>query len=347
MYKVKINLSYIRLLSITLLLINFINFTNADDYDYVYKHNVIRSEVFDINKYWFSLNKNLKKQAQDWANYLANNYWKNNIWQSPHTDYFNKWKHNFTTNCQWENIAWWSPWMDIYTAINLWNEEKKYYSYVNNSCSWNCGHYTQIIWQNSREIWCASSKSKLWYWEWVVCRYSPAWNYIWEKPYIKDNDYITYSSLDKKTTSANFLASKDIINNHINDTENYYLWKTITRREMLKIMMKIEWSTIIDKCNWKFTDLSSSDWWCKYAELALKKWMIAANASFRPNDSVSKIEALKMIMKAKWIERYNLSDWKEGYIKAALDNKIISVIFDDYSTKALRWWIFVTASNTF
>ena len=44
-------------------------------------------------------------------------------------------------------------------------------------------------------------------------------------------------------------------------------------------------------------------WVCKYAEFARDKQMIANNSLYRPNDNVSKIEALKMIFKARKIER--------------------------------------------
>jgi hypothetical protein len=39
--------------------------------------------------------------------------------------------------------------------------------------------------------------------------------------------------------------------------------------------------------------------------------MIAPNTNFRPNDNVSKIEALKMIFKAIDLEREDNTDWKK------------------------------------
>jgi hypothetical protein len=114
---------------------------------------------------------------------------------------------------------------------------------------------------------------------------------------------------------------------------------------MLKVMMNLEWGSVEDKCEGKFSDLSALDWGCKYAEAALEAGYIAANAEFRPNDNVSKAEALKMIMQARGIEKYTTSVWQLGYVQAAIDAWILDNSFTDYNTNALRGWIFVIAAN--
>ncbi len=166
------------------------------------------------------------------------------------------------------------------------------------------------------------------------------------------NDYNT------ELSAANDLSSFKIIVNKSSTPEEYRLGDTITRREMLKIMMNLSPSIVEDKCEWKFADLQTSDWWCKYAEKALEEWYIAPNELFRPDDNVSKIEALKMIMQAKGIPKDSTeTDWRRWYVSGALNNwwtlhiPILYVTwaywdFYDYDTQALRWWIFVIAQKS-
>lgn len=69
-------------------------------------------------------------------------------------------------------------------VVESWGSEKHDYNYTNNSCASGkvCGHYTQIIWKTTKEIGCANAMcgdgSQVW-----VCHYSPAGNYIGQKPY--------------------------------------------------------------------------------------------------------------------------------------------------------------------
>jgi hypothetical protein len=44
--------------------------------------------------------------------------------------------------------------------------------------------------------------------------------------------------------------------------------------------------------------------------------IFSLNENFRPNDPVTKIEALKMIMQARGINKSNNSDWKIAYVEA-------------------------------
>ncbi|USN57966.1 MAG: S-layer homology domain-containing protein [Candidatus Peribacteria bacterium] len=103
--------------------------------------------------------------------------------------------------------------------------------------------------------------------------------------------------------------------------------------------------TVEDTCEGKFADLSSDDWGCKYAEAALANGFIAANANFRPDDNVSKVEALKMVFQARGIERADNEDWRAGYVETAVAEGIVSASFSDYDTAAVRGWIFVAGAN--
>lgn len=84
-----------------------------------------------------------------------------------------------------ENIFWgsgqsWTP-LD---AVRFWVDEKQYYSYDTNDCEVGqmCGHYTQVVWRDSRNIGCARvvcDNGDVF----MTCNYDPPGNYIGEKPY--------------------------------------------------------------------------------------------------------------------------------------------------------------------
>jgi len=142
------------------------------------------------------------------------------------------------------------------------------------------------------------------------------------------------------TTVASFLVNKWIIA----DSSDYNLDSNITRREMLKVMMNLSWKEVINTCKWIFQDLIETDWWCKYAEAALKNWYIAANDNFRPDDSVTNIEALKMIIQSRWLEvsEYNswtwekIQDWRYKYEQTAYFNNLL-----------WEWWELNVWTNSF
>lgn len=140
---------------------------------------------------------------------------------------------------------------------------------------------------------------------------------------------------------AQNLADNGIINN----SSDYKINQNITRREMLKVMLNISKDSIDAKCVQTFSDLPSSDWWCKYAQTALKLWYIANNKTFRPDDFVSKAETLKMIFKAKKINVTSWIDWRASYVKKAVELWFIDN-FSDYDSKALRGFVFKVWNNS-
>lgn len=152
----------------------------------------------------------------------------------------------------------------------------------------------------------------------------------------------TYASTAELEAAAK-LADAGVITT----ASDYRLGDTITRREMLKVMVNLSGLTVENKCEGKFTDLPATDWGCKYAEAALAKGFIAANAKFRPNDNVSKAEAVKMVMKAKGLEKDATAglSWEAAYVKAAVAAKLVDTAFTDYSTASKRGFTIVTAAN--
>ncbi len=150
-----------------------------------------------------------------------------------------------------------------------------------------------------------------------------------------------YSTLE----SANKLASLGVIVDNSANPANYRLGDSITRGEMAKVTMKLSEQDVVDVCEWKFADLTSADWACKYAEAGLANGYFAANTTFRPQDNVTKVEALKMVMQARGVAKSSNADWMAAYVEAALEAGILDASFTDYNTVAVRGWIFQIAVN--
>jgi len=157
----------------------------------------------------------------------------------------------------------------------------------------------------------------------------------------------TFGATSNEKLAVDFLAEKGIIVDNWENYDKYNLDFSITRREMLKVMMNISGKVVKDTCEWRFSDMSEKDWGCKYAEAALNEWYIAWNKIFRPDDGVTKIEALKMIMQAKWIERDEASDWREGYVSKAVTENILDNSFSNYNDLSDRGWIFIAGAKTY
>jgi uncharacterized protein YkwD len=66
-------------------------------------------------------------------------------------------------------------------VVNQWASESRNYHYSSNTCRGVCGHYTQIIWRDTRKVGCAAARSgrtEVW-----VCNYDPPGNWIGKYPY--------------------------------------------------------------------------------------------------------------------------------------------------------------------
>lgn len=157
----------------------------------------------------------------------------------------------------------------------------------------------------------------------------------------------SYAYTEHNIQSANFLATQWIINNNSFNPSDYNLDSNITRREMLKVMMNVSGKSVPSQCDGKFSDVDSSDWGCKYAEAALREWYIAANATFRPNDNVTQIEALKMIMQANSIQRDDNTDWRAGYVSKANSEWLLVENYLAYDDMWVRGWIFSTSARSY
>lgn len=70
-------------------------------------------------------------------------------------------------------------------AVQGWLNEQVDYDYTSNSCTANkmCGHYTQMVWEETTEVGCAVARNDTARQEIWVCHYWPAGNVVGQRPY--------------------------------------------------------------------------------------------------------------------------------------------------------------------
>lgn len=155
------------------------------------------------------------------------------------------------------------------------------------------------------------------------------------------------STNNPQLEAAYFLTDKGIIVDHKNNTHLYELEKEIQRQAVIKIVMKLSEKDIPDECRWDFSDVDTTTWPCKYIESALDEWYIAQNDFFRPFDYITLTEAMKLVLKAKGIQKIQETDnWQEDYMLTAYKYGIIEEKYYNYNDNATRGWIFEIATAT-
>ncbi|MEA1893064.1 MAG: CAP domain-containing protein [Campylobacterota bacterium] len=157
--------------------------------DIVNAHNWYRANVY--TGYLLTWDDDLAQDAQDWAEYLAANFTDEDLaaGRAPHASMFEPELHEFD-KFQGENIyiTTNSPAVNMMvTAIEAFGDEVADYNYEDNSCDLGkiCGHYTQVVWQDTSTVGCAEVQlgPDISYNTVVVCRYYAPGNYIGQKPY--------------------------------------------------------------------------------------------------------------------------------------------------------------------
>jgi pathogenesis-related protein 1 len=66
-------------------------------------------------------------------------------------------------------------------VVGYWAAESRNYDYSSNGCRGVCGHYTQIVWRETKEVGCAVARGggrEIW-----VCNYAPPGNRVGKRPY--------------------------------------------------------------------------------------------------------------------------------------------------------------------
>ena len=140
-------------------------------------HNQIRSRLGIAPLRW---SDTLAEYAQNRANRLARNNCR--LYHGPAGEY--------GENLYWASSVQWSNGKKEVQTISArhvaesWEQEAADYDHQAKRCrkSAVCGHYTQMIWRNSKEIGCGMAvcddKGQIW-----VCNYYPPGNFIGQSPY--------------------------------------------------------------------------------------------------------------------------------------------------------------------
>ena len=145
-------------------------------------------------------------------------------------------------------------------------------------------------------------------------------------------------------TSSQFLSAKNLGEQGIilkqESLQAYRLGETMTRKEFMKVLANKVWDEIPNECDYEFRDVKN-DWWCKYIEWAMKNAYIAQEDYFRPDEPMTKAESMKLILKARYIDRIQkTSDWRDDDMQTAFQKWIVEKKYSDYDKVATRWWIF-------
>lgn len=145
-------------------------------------HNSVRATVKVPDLTW---SNDLAAYAREWAEHLRDQ----KGCKPEHRPYDGKFAQKHGENLYWGSAMVWSNGkrepqrVDAAGVVQSWAKEVANYDYAKNHCSGVCGHYTQMVWRDSRQVGCAmalcdDSKDQIW-----VCSYDPPGNWQGEKPY--------------------------------------------------------------------------------------------------------------------------------------------------------------------
>lgn len=236
----------------------------------------------------------------------------------------------------------WDTWVTEYSELfTIWEESElilpeNIFNNVNSINVWDNIH-GMVTWESGNKFITYESLSSAW-------TTDSNENGQIEVAQLTESNEEDIATINQQYLSAEKLAEKSIIKKQ--ETEVLYNlgWK-ITRKEIMKVVINLSWKEVEDNCESAFSDVAN-DWWCKYIEWALEYWFVAHNETFRPGDSITKAEALKLIFKAEVLEKkYDTLDWWNDYMLSALEYWMIDEKYSDHNSYATRWWIFMLATS--
>ncbi|OVA16315.1 Allergen V5/Tpx-1-related [Macleaya cordata] len=141
----------------------------GESLQFLFAHNWVRAGKWEMPLIW---DYQLEKYAKSWAMQRKGDCSLQHSF--PEGDF------KLGENIYWGSGTTWAP----TDAVNAWAAEEKYYQYATNTCQAGemCGHYTQIVWRNTRRIGCARvacDDGDVF----MTCNYAPPGNIIGERPF--------------------------------------------------------------------------------------------------------------------------------------------------------------------
>jgi hypothetical protein len=158
--------------------------------------------------------------------------------------------------------------------------------------------------------------------------------------------------------AANTLAASGVIVDHSNDPMAYNMDQTVLRQEIAAVargIYEVDNSMVVnsakvDTCTNAFADVSATNpntWACYTVEGLLNADVIAGNSTFRPEENITKSEALGMVVKATCndyaFDASSTMTWQQQLGAYASAKGIAS--FSDYTTAATRGFTFEAGVN--
>ncbi|CAH1789611.1 unnamed protein product [Owenia fusiformis] len=151
-------------------------------------HNTFRNMHQDTPALTYS--DDLAKSAKEWADHLTS------IGKLQHSR-----RDSYGENIYWTSMS--SKYDPCSSAVHAWYKEQDNYSYFTTKSKTSVdpiGHFTQVVWRDSREIGCGLSESTDG--TYVVCRYSPQGNFVLR------NSYEGFDEARRRVYGANVLPLK-------------------------------------------------------------------------------------------------------------------------------------------
>jgi len=160
------------------------------------------------------------------------------------------------------------------------------------------------------------------------------------------------TSSQSEIEAANSLWNRWIINNHSDNPWKYNLNDNVLRQEIAAVARGVAGLDKKKICENEFLDVSANlpnDWACNNIEVLVDNDLISKNKTFRPEENITKSEAVAMLIKSIGFDfSYNpngIWNWQEQVVLFASRNWLIEN-FTDYNTDATRWWVFKFADST-
>ena len=118
---------------------------------------------------------------------------------------------------------------------------------------------------------------------------------------VKSN--VTFSDIDNTFAKAYIekLASMWVVNG---ENGNFYPENNATRAEYVKMILNaMNYDTDVNVNSLTFADVDKNGWQAKYIAKAVELGLVSdSNVNFRPNDNISRVEAIKILLKASNID---------------------------------------------